>query len=139
SMNTTKAPNTNDILVLNFAHSLTQEQQAQIEELSETSIENIITISTLINEEEPLEPQIATLIDAADQAAPDWSERDILINPPGYAPAALLLLAAIHGRIGHFPTLIRMRPKHASITTYEVIELLNLQTTRDGARKTNNT
>ena len=139
SINTPKESHTNGILVLNFAHSLTQEQQAQIEELSNTPIENIITISTLINEEEPLEPQISTLIDATDQSAPDWPKSDILINPPGYAPAALLLLAAIHGRIGHFPTLIRMRPKHASITTYEVIELLNLQTTRDGARQTNNT
>jgi hypothetical protein len=36
-------------------------------------------------------------------------------------------------------TLIRMRPKHASVTTYEVIELLNLQTIRDAARKSNNT
>ncbi len=92
-----------------------------------------------INEEEPLEPQVATLIDAVDHTGPDWHTRDILVNPPGYAPAALLLLAVIHGRIGHFPTLIRMRPKHASVTTYEVIELLNLQTIRDTTRKTNNT
>jgi hypothetical protein len=47
----------------------------------------------------------------------------------------ILLLVEIHGRIGHFPTLIRIRPKHGSITTYEVIELLNLQTLRDAARK----
>ena len=133
SINTPAEPRTNDILVLNFAHPLTVQQQAQIEELSNTTIENIITIPTLINEEEPLEPQIASLIDAVDQSTQDWHKRDILINPPGYAPAAILLLAAIHGRIGHFPTLIRMRPKHASVTTYEVIELLNLQTIRDAA------
>lgn len=139
SINTPKASHTNGILVLNFAHSLTQEQQAQIEELSNSPIESIIDISTLINEDEPLELQIATLIDAADQSSPGWPNRDILINPPGYAPAALLLLAVIHGRIGHFPTLIRMRPKHASVTTYEVIELLNLQTTRDAVRRTNHT
>ena len=135
SINTPKESHTNDILVLNFAHSLTAQQQAQIEELSNTTIESIITIPTLINEEELLEPQITQLIDAIDQSTHDWHKRDILINPPGYAPAAILLLAAIHGRIGHFPTLIRMRPKHGSITTYEVIELLNLQTIRDAARK----
>ncbi len=139
SINTPAEPRTNDILILNFAHPLTAQQQAQIEELSNTTIENIITISTLINEEEPLEPQITSLIDAVDQSTYDWHKRDILINPPGYAPAALLLLAEIHGRIGHFPTLIRMRPKHASVTTYEVIELLNLQTIRDAARKTSDT
>lgn len=135
SINTPAESHTNDMLVLNFAHPLTAQQQTQIEHLSGTSVEDIITIPTLISEEEPLQPQITSLIDAIDQSTPDWHKRHILINPPGYAPAALLLLAEIHGRIGHFPTLIRMRPKHGSVTTYEVIELLNLQTIRDAARK----
>jgi hypothetical protein len=108
------------------------------EELSKTTIENIINISTLTNEEEPLEPQIISLIEAFDQSSHNWHKRDILINPPGYAPAAILLLTEIHGRIGHFPTLICTRLKHASLTTYEVIELLNLQTIRDAARQSNN-
>jgi hypothetical protein len=110
-------------------------QQTQIEQLTGTSIEDIATIPTLINEEEPLEPQITGLIDAVDQSINDWHKHHILINPPGYASAAFLLLAEIHGRIGHFPTLIRMRPKYGPVTTYEVIELLNLQTIRDAARK----
>ena len=135
SINTPAESHTNDILVLNFAHPLTAQQQTQIENLSGTSVEDIITIPTLISEEEPLQPQITSLIDAIDQSTPDWHKRHILINPPGYAPAALLLLAEIHGRIGHFPTLIRMRPKHGSVTTYQVIDLLNLQTIRDAARK----
>jgi transcriptional regulator with XRE-family HTH domain len=134
SSNTPAETHTDDILVLNFAHPFTAQQQTQIEDLSSTSIEDIITIPTLINEEEPLQPQITSLIDAIDQSTQDWHKRHILINPPGYAPAALLLLAEIHGRIGHFPTLIRMRPKHGPVTTYEVIELLNLQTIRDTAR-----
>jgi hypothetical protein len=59
-----------------------------------------------------------------------------MINPPGYAPAAFVLLAELHGRIGHFPTLIRLRPGHGSaVTTFEVAELLNLQTIRDESRK----
>ena len=139
SINTPAELRTNELLVLNFAHPLTVQQQAQIEELSSTIIENIINIPTLINEEERLEPQIANLIEAVDQSIHDWHKRDILVNPPGYASAAILLLAEIHGRIGHFPTIIRMRPNHTSITTYEVIELLNLQTIRDAARKSNDT
>jgi transcriptional regulator with XRE-family HTH domain len=136
SINTPAEPRTHGILLLNFAHSLTVQQRVQIEELSKTTIENIVAISTLINEEEPLESQITSLIEAVDQSIPDWHKRDMLINPPGYAPAAFLLLAEIHGRIGHFPTFIRMRPIHSSVTTYEVIELLNLQIIRDAARKT---
>jgi hypothetical protein len=59
----------------------------------------------------------------------------LLVNPPGYAPAAFVLLAELHGRIGHFPSLVRLRPKSGPVTTYEVAELLNLQTIRDAARE----
>jgi transcriptional regulator with XRE-family HTH domain len=135
SINPPAEPYREDILILNFAYPLTEQQRAQIEELAGTGIEDIITIPTLINEEEPLEPQINRLIDAIGLSIDDWDKRHILINPPGYAPAALLLLAEIHGRIGHFPTLIRMRPKHGSVTSYEVVELPNLQTIRDAAHE----
>jgi len=55
----------------------------------------------------------------------------LLINPPGYAPAAFVLLAELHGRIGSFPTLIRIRPKAGPVPAYEVTELLNLQAVRE--------
>ena len=83
----------------------------------------------------PLQPQITQLIDAVDQSTHEWHKLHILINPPGYAPATLLLLAEIHGRIGHFPSLIRLRPRLGPMTSYEVAELLNLQTIRDATRK----
>jgi len=52
-----------------------------------------------------------------------------------YAPAAFVLLAELHGRIGHFPSLIRLRPLPGSTpTTYEVAELINLQAIREEAR-----
>jgi hypothetical protein len=40
-----------------------------------------------------------------------------------------------YGRIGHFPALIRLRPKSGSLPSYEVAELLNLQAIRDAARR----
>src|SRR5436189_17759 len=63
---------------------------------------------------------------------PLWSPS--LGRPPGYTPAAFVLLAELHGRIGHFPSLIRLRPKPGPVTTYEVAELLNLQAIREEAR-----
>lgn len=122
------------MLILNFTHPLTQEQQAQIEALANTSIDEVRTIRVQINQEEPLEPQITALVDAVGLSSEEWQTHHILINPPGYAPAAFVLLAELHGRIGHFPALIRMRPKPGPITTYEVAELLNLQAIRDKAR-----
>ncbi len=43
--------------------------------------------------------------------------------------------AELHGRIGHFPAIIRLRSRPGPVTTYEVAELLNLQSIREEARK----
>ena len=123
------------MLILNFTHPLTDQQQAQIEALAHTSIEEVRTIPIQINQAEPLEPQITAIVDAVGLSSAEWQTRPLLINPPGYAPAAFVLLAELHGRIGHFPSLIRLRPKPGPVTSYEVAELLNLQTIREAARK----
>jgi len=123
------------MLILNFSHPLTPEQQAQIETLtSPTPIEEVRTIPIQINQSEPLEPQITAIVDSIALTSEAWQTRLLLINPPGFAPAAFVLLAELHGRIGHFPTLIRLRPKAGPVTTYEVAELLNLQAIREQAR-----
>ena len=123
------------MLILNFTHPLTLEQRAQIETLAHTSIEEIRTIPVQIDQIEPLKPQITAIVDAAGLSSEEWQTRSLLINPPGYAPAAFVLLAELHGRMGHFPALIRLRPKPGPVTSYEVAELLNLQTIREEARK----
>lgn len=123
------------MLILNFTHPLTDEHKAQIESLAGTSIDGVRTIPVQIEQDEPLAPQIAAIIDASRVTPEEWQTRQLLINPPGYAPAAFVLLAELHGRIGHFPALIRLRPKPGSLPSYEVAELLNLQAIRDAARR----
>jgi hypothetical protein len=122
------------MLILNFTHPLTYEQLAQIETLADTHIEEVRTIPVQIDQAEPLEPQITAVVNAVGLSSEEWQTRPLLINPPGYAPAAFVLLAELHGRIGHFPALIRMRPKPGPVPAYEVAELLNLQAIRDQAR-----
>ncbi|SRR6266852_3702460 len=122
------------MLVLNFSHPFTDEQREQIMALAHTPIDEIRTIPVQIDQEKPLEPQIIKTVDAVKLSSEEWQTRPLLINPPGYPPAAFVLLAELHGRIGQFPSLVRLRPKHEAVTTYEVAELLNLQTVRDAAR-----
>ena len=122
------------MLILNFTHPLTSDHLTQIEALADTSVENTYTIPVQINQNEPLETQIRALVDAVPLTSEEWQTHAILINPPGYAPAAFVLLAELHGRMGHFPTFIRLRPKAGPVTSYEVAELLNLQTIRETAR-----
>ncbi len=123
------------MLILNFSHLLTREQRAQIEALAGAPIEEVRTIPVQIDQAEPLEPQITAIVDAVGLTSEEWQTRSLLINPPGYAPAAFVLLAELHGRIGHFPSLIRLRPKSGPVTSYEVAELLNLQSIREAARR----
>ena len=123
------------MLILNFTHPLTLEQRAQIEALAHTSIEEVHTIPVQIDQAEPLEPQITAIVDAVGLSSEEWQTRSLLINPPGYATAAFVVLAELHGRIGHFPSLILLRPKAGPVTSYEVAELLNLQAIREEARR----
>src|SRR5579872_4753425 len=120
------------MLILNFTHPLTTTQRAQIEALAHATIEEIRAISVQIDQARPLAEQIAAMVDAIGLTSEEWQTRPVMINPPGYAPAAFVLLAELHGRIGHFPSLIRLRPVASSVpTAYEVAELLNLQSIRD--------
>ena len=124
------------MLILNFTHPLTPQQRAQIEALAHTPIEEVLTIPIQIDQSEPLEPQIISKVDSVGLSSEEWQTRPFLVNPPGYAPAAFVLLAELHGRIGHFPTLIRLRPLPGSRpTVYEVAELINLQAIREEARR----
>jgi hypothetical protein len=123
------------MLVLNFAHPLTESQQSQIESQAGLPVEEVRTIAVQINQAETLASQVVAIVDAIGLSGEEWQTCPMLINPPGYAPAAFVLLAELHGRIGHFPALIRLRPVANSIPTrYEVAELLNLQVIREQAR-----
>jgi hypothetical protein len=123
------------MIVLNFSHPFTSEQRAQLADLAGAPIEDIRTIPVQIDQEQALEAQVRAIVDRAGLSSEEWQTRQLLINPPGYAPAAFVLLAELHGRIGHFPTLLRLRPRAGAVTTYEVAELLNLQSIRDESRR----
>mgnify|MGYP001335350054 CR=1 FL=1 len=48
----------------------------------------------------------------------------------------LVLLANLHGRMGYFPPILRMRPVEGAIPPrFELAEVINLQALRDAARK----
>ncbi len=122
------------MLILNFSHPLTAEQREQIERFADTHIEEVRTIAVQIAQGEPLAEQIVTIVNGVGLSSEEWQTRPFVVNPPGYAPAAFVLLAELHGRIGHFPTLVRLRPKPGPVTSFEVAELLNLQSVREAAR-----
>ena len=48
---------------------------------------------------------------------------------------AALLLAELHGRMGYFPPVLRLRPiANSTPTQFEIAEILNLQNVREASR-----
>ncbi len=122
------------MLLLNYSHPLTAEQLAQIAALLGAEPE-VRRIAVQIDQAQPLTAQVGALADAAGLSPDDWQTTPLIVNLPGFAPAAAALLAELHGRCGGFPTMLRLRPLPDSTpTTYEVAELINLQTLREQAR-----
>src|SRR5215213_4068568 len=121
-------------LLLNYAHPLPPEQLARVAELVGQTLA-IRDITVHIDRARPLAEVARELVDAAGLAPADWHGLALIVNPPGLAPLALALIAEIHGRSGHFPAIVNIRPIASSLPTqYEVQEIVNLQIVRDDAR-----
>ena len=129
------------MLILNFAHPLTDEHLAQIERLTGQRPERVVVINSQIDPQQPLAPQVAAMADAAGLTPEEWQTLPLLINPPSLNFSAVALIAELHGRMGYFPPCIRMRPvvgpdgQRVVPPRFEVAEILNLQEIRDRARR----
>jgi hypothetical protein len=124
------------MILLNFAHPLTEAQRAQIEALTDQTLERVVDIPSQIDPQQPLAPQVAAMVDQAGLSPSEWQTLPLLINPPALNFSAVVLLAQIHGRCGYFPPCLRLRPVPDSLPRrFEVAEILDLQTVRDEARQ----
>ena len=123
------------MIILNFSHPLTAEQRAQIETLTDHAIERVIDVPVQLDHAPPFASQVRYLVEDIDLTSEGWQTQPLLVNPPGYAPAAVTLLAELHGRMGYFPAVVRLRPVPDSTPRrYEVAAIVDLQAVRESAR-----
>ncbi|WP_298401661.1 CRISPR-associated protein Csx15 [uncultured Chloroflexus sp.] len=123
------------MIILNYSHPILETQREQIVALTGQAIERVIDINSQIDQQQPLGPQIVALADAAGLSAAQWQSEAILVNLPALNFSAAALLAELHGRMGYFPPVLRLRPVAGALPPrYEVAEILNLQVLRDEAR-----
>ena len=123
------------VLLLNLSHPLTDPQRAQVETLTGQAIPETRHVPAQFDNEQPFAGQIRRLADSLKLTPDEWQARPILLVPPAYNFAALTLLAELHGRMGYFPAIVRIRPVPGSTPPrYEVAEIINLQAVRDAAR-----
>ncbi|MBY0523615.1 MAG: hypothetical protein K2R98_09450 [Gemmataceae bacterium] len=124
------------MLLLNFGHPLSEPQLAQVAEHVSVPIERVVEVRTHFDHHSPFTEQARSLIEQIALSPTDWQTRRILVNPPNLVSIACLVLAELHGRMGYFPPVLRLRPVPNTIPpSFEVAEVLNLQEVREQARR----
>jgi len=73
-------------------------------------------------------------VDGINLLPDEWQRVPLVTLPAGYSPLWSALLAEIHGRLGHFPDVVRLRPAKNDLEKYEVAEILDLRDIRHQAR-----
>lgn len=125
--------------LLNFSHPLTPEQQAQVEAMAGRPVLRTVARMPHFDEKQPFEPQLAALLDSVEFSAEEWQTEPILVILPALNAAAAALLAELHGRMGYFPHVVRIRPvEGVAARRFEVAEILDLQGARAAARRSRN-
>jgi Putative DNA-binding domain len=125
-------------LVMNFGRPLDPPQLAQLRECTRAQIYEVIQPPQMpphFDESKPFAPQVSVLVDQIGLTKEEWQRLPIVINLPGLAPVAAALLAELHGRMGHFPKVIRLGPVGADRTNYQVAEIIEMQRVRDEANQ----
>ena len=122
------------MILLNFSHPLSAAQRAQIEALAGQAIDELHDVPVQLDTQQPFAPQLAELLERVPLSPLDWQSAAIVVNLPGLSAAAGVLLAELHGRMGYFPTIVRLRGV-GTPPVYEVAELINLASVRSQARK----
>ncbi len=124
------------MILLNFSHPLSAAQRSQIEALTGQAIVVLHDLPVQFDVQQPFEPQLTELLQRVPLSPLDWQTQPLLIVLPALNFITAMLLADLHGRMGYFPTVVRLRPVAGSTPpTYEVAELLNLQALRERARQ----
>jgi hypothetical protein len=123
------------MLLLNFSHPLTPDQVKGIEAISGQTVERTIEAQAQFDHARLFPDQVRELVESLGLTPVQWQQEALLINPPSFNAIAVTLLAELHGRMGYFPPVVRLRPVAGSTPPrFEVAEVINLQQVRDEAR-----
>lgn len=123
------------MFILNYSHPLTHDQLAQLEALTGQSIAEVRDIPAQFDLDTPFAQHALALAEAAALTPAQWQTESLLVVLPALNFGAAALLAELHGRMGYFPPVVRLRPvKDALPPRYEVVEVINLQAIREAAR-----
>jgi hypothetical protein len=124
------------MIILNFSHPITPAQREAIESLTHNTVEQVVDLPIQFEHGQPFQPQLQKARELVRLSAAEWQTAGILVNLPSFNYIAAMTLAELHGRMGYFPPILRLRPAEDALPPrFEVAEVINLQAMRDAARK----
>jgi hypothetical protein len=123
------------VTLINFSHPITDVQRFAVESFIGRPIERIIEKPIQFDNALPFAEQARLAMTGVRLTNAEWQTSPVVVNLPSFSPVAGLILAELHGRMGYFPPILRLRPVGGETPQrYEVAEILNLQEVRDAAR-----
>jgi hypothetical protein len=103
--------------------------------LTGATVERVIAAPAQFDTQQPFAPQVEALLAQIPLTGEEWQTAPLLIVPPALNFITAVLLAELHGRMGYFPAIVRLRPMPESVPPrFEVAEVINLQAVREHAR-----
>lgn len=121
--------------ILNFSHPLNEGHVAEIAKQVGVAVQQVQDVRVQFSVDEPFVAQVEAMIDGLGISTSAWQDDAWLIVLPSLNYIAAILLAELHGRMGHFPAIVRLKPTpDALVTRYEVAEIINLESVRQAAR-----
>ncbi len=120
-------------VVINFGHPITPSQKEQLgEQLGGEVVVRELSVQYSLDTPDALTAQVRNQVAAAGLTAEQWQEGRYVVGLPGHAGAAMIVLAAIHGRSGGFPRIFRTEGTPAA--GFDVTEIVDLQDIRNRAQ-----
>ena len=121
--------------ILNFSHPLTESQRAEIEKAIGAPVDRITDAAVQFDVDQPFIEQVVRLIDGLEISSQQWQSETWLVMLPSLSAISAVVLAELHGRMGHFPAIIRLKPHSTAVgTSYAFAEIINLEALRQAAR-----
>jgi len=102
------------VILLNFGHPLTEEHIQHVQELAGSPVDRVLDVPTHFDHDRSFAEQTVELVDGLGFDSRQWQTGAFLINPPTLNIIAVTLLAELHGRMGYFPAVLRLRPNVSS-------------------------
>jgi len=80
-------------------------------------------------------PSIEKSVEKIPLSPEEWQSIPVVVIPSGYSQIWSVVMAELHGRLGYFPDVVRLRfSSSISNEKFEVAEIMNLREVRHNSR-----